>query len=400
MEAVDAGRDRVKVTAAWVGEKAGRLKPNGQLTGYSPLSRVVELEGLSLGIEGKRLLWVSLGTRRRPPLGGVRLRSAGRAGGAPAGGDRAAAARRGGHGGGAGQERLRPRLARRGHRPDTGRMASMGAAAAAVIVFGTIALPGCGGSGGEDPEPRADVQARAPRRGGPAASPARPSPRRSRRSPSAVGAQSCRAYQPLRSSFIRHRPPGSRRHHRRMRPRRRGLAALRGYAVDRAAQFKTGALMEGPAAGGGRQWTIWVLDGDGRFRFTGVSGATAQVGTPLGKRTEAETVAAAFVRSIRRRDCAAMQPLFSPAGSRLVTSSRAARGRLAARCCAAGSSRPRCARRPAFARSCSAAPRTWPSSVSPPAHLLHAHARRPGLTHPARGRRAAQHPGRPEGVAA
>jgi hypothetical protein len=70
MVAVDAGRDRVKVTAAWVGEKAGRLKPNGQLTGYSPLSRLIELEGLSLGIEGKRLLWVSLGALSDPRLTG------------------------------------------------------------------------------------------------------------------------------------------------------------------------------------------------------------------------------------------------------------------------------------------------------------------------------------------
>ena len=53
MEAVGAARDRVKVTAAWVGEKAGRLKPNGQLTGYSPLSRVIELEGMSLGMEAQ-----------------------------------------------------------------------------------------------------------------------------------------------------------------------------------------------------------------------------------------------------------------------------------------------------------------------------------------------------------
>ena len=38
----------------------GRLKPNGQLTGYSPLSRVVELEGLALGMTGKLALWKAL----------------------------------------------------------------------------------------------------------------------------------------------------------------------------------------------------------------------------------------------------------------------------------------------------------------------------------------------------
>jgi hypothetical protein len=61
MEAVGARTDPLKQVAGWAAEKAGRLKLNGRLVGYSPLSRVVELEGLSLGIEGKRSLWVSLG---------------------------------------------------------------------------------------------------------------------------------------------------------------------------------------------------------------------------------------------------------------------------------------------------------------------------------------------------
>lgn len=52
-----------KVAAAWTSEKLGRLKLNGRLTRYSPLSRVVELEALSIGIEGKRLMWVALDGR-------------------------------------------------------------------------------------------------------------------------------------------------------------------------------------------------------------------------------------------------------------------------------------------------------------------------------------------------
>jgi len=44
-------------TAARIGERLGRLKPNGQLTGYSPLSRVVELELLLIGITGKKRMW-------------------------------------------------------------------------------------------------------------------------------------------------------------------------------------------------------------------------------------------------------------------------------------------------------------------------------------------------------
>lgn len=68
MDAVGAERDSLKRAVAWAGEKAGRLKPNGQLTGYSSLSRVVELEGLSMGIEGKVLLWTALGQLGDPRL--------------------------------------------------------------------------------------------------------------------------------------------------------------------------------------------------------------------------------------------------------------------------------------------------------------------------------------------
>ena len=53
---------RAKAALAWAGERAGRLKPNGQLKGYSPLSRVLELETLSVGIAGKLALWQSLQT--------------------------------------------------------------------------------------------------------------------------------------------------------------------------------------------------------------------------------------------------------------------------------------------------------------------------------------------------
>jgi hypothetical protein len=54
------GGDKLKNMAAWGVEKVGRLKLNGQLTGYSPLSRLVELEGLLTGITGKWGLWVAL----------------------------------------------------------------------------------------------------------------------------------------------------------------------------------------------------------------------------------------------------------------------------------------------------------------------------------------------------
>jgi hypothetical protein len=60
MDSLEIGKDRVKVSGAWVAEKFGRLKPNGRLIGYSPLSRLVELEALALGITGKLSLWEAL----------------------------------------------------------------------------------------------------------------------------------------------------------------------------------------------------------------------------------------------------------------------------------------------------------------------------------------------------
>ncbi|MEA2367252.1 MAG: hypothetical protein QOE69_1429 [Thermoleophilaceae bacterium] len=60
METLGFDADRLKNIAAWGLEKVGRLKLNGELTGYSPLSRVVELEGLLTGITGKWALWVAL----------------------------------------------------------------------------------------------------------------------------------------------------------------------------------------------------------------------------------------------------------------------------------------------------------------------------------------------------
>ena len=53
---------RYKAGAAWVGEKAGRLKFNGRLFARSPLSNLEELEMLRLGVEGKAAGWRTLRT--------------------------------------------------------------------------------------------------------------------------------------------------------------------------------------------------------------------------------------------------------------------------------------------------------------------------------------------------
>jgi hypothetical protein len=60
MQRLEIDRSVAKPALAWVAEKLGRLKLNGQLRGYSPLSRLVELEGLAIGIAGKLQLWQAL----------------------------------------------------------------------------------------------------------------------------------------------------------------------------------------------------------------------------------------------------------------------------------------------------------------------------------------------------
>ncbi|MEU0009098.1 hypothetical protein ABZ079_33795 [Streptomyces sp. NPDC006314] len=51
---------RYKVWTGWTAEKAARLKGNGRLVRRSPLSTVLELEALRLGVEGKAAGWATL----------------------------------------------------------------------------------------------------------------------------------------------------------------------------------------------------------------------------------------------------------------------------------------------------------------------------------------------------
>ncbi len=60
MAQLSVKRNGAKVAGAWAAEKLGRLKLNGRLTGYSPLSRLIELEMLHIGITGKIELWQAL----------------------------------------------------------------------------------------------------------------------------------------------------------------------------------------------------------------------------------------------------------------------------------------------------------------------------------------------------
>lgn len=60
IQRVDGRLDRMKDALAWGAERVGRLKLNGQLSGYSDLSRLEEVEGLCLGVEGKLSMWRAL----------------------------------------------------------------------------------------------------------------------------------------------------------------------------------------------------------------------------------------------------------------------------------------------------------------------------------------------------
>jgi hypothetical protein len=61
MRSVGADEDKVKMFVGFTGEKLGRFKLNGHLISPSPLSRVTELDGLCLLLEGRRAMWRTLG---------------------------------------------------------------------------------------------------------------------------------------------------------------------------------------------------------------------------------------------------------------------------------------------------------------------------------------------------
>jgi hypothetical protein len=60
MRALGVGEDQLKKLTPYVAERVGRLKLNGSWLSYSPLSRVVEFEALSAGIQAKLSLWRAL----------------------------------------------------------------------------------------------------------------------------------------------------------------------------------------------------------------------------------------------------------------------------------------------------------------------------------------------------
>jgi hypothetical protein len=57
MRRLEVPESRQMAALGWLGEKAGRLKPNGYLLRRSPMADVIELEGLRAAVQGKLACW-------------------------------------------------------------------------------------------------------------------------------------------------------------------------------------------------------------------------------------------------------------------------------------------------------------------------------------------------------
>ncbi len=75
MRSLGVGRSRFKELSVLVLERAGRLKLNGRLVRYSPLSRIEELEFLAVGTALTERAWEALEILREelPPLDGMNV---------------------------------------------------------------------------------------------------------------------------------------------------------------------------------------------------------------------------------------------------------------------------------------------------------------------------------------
>lgn len=60
MSRLDIAHDTARAAAGWVGENLSRLRLSPAVTGSQHLTHVLELETISMGIQGKVMLWQSL----------------------------------------------------------------------------------------------------------------------------------------------------------------------------------------------------------------------------------------------------------------------------------------------------------------------------------------------------
>ena len=69
MRAVRVSPDLVQGLALRVGERVGRLKPNGSLLGRAPLSDLIEVEGMLDAVRAKAAGWLALAQVPEPDWG-------------------------------------------------------------------------------------------------------------------------------------------------------------------------------------------------------------------------------------------------------------------------------------------------------------------------------------------
>ncbi len=60
MQQLEVTPQQHRIALGWLAEKVGRLKPNGSLLSRTPLTDLVELEAMRLGVEGKLACWQAL----------------------------------------------------------------------------------------------------------------------------------------------------------------------------------------------------------------------------------------------------------------------------------------------------------------------------------------------------
>lgn len=175
--------------------------------------------------------------------------------------------------------------------------------AALIAAAAALALAACGGGGDDSTSTAAAKLAAQP-------APKQPLSAQVGSFNQSIAAKDCKAYQKLVFSTVRGRPPGVRATDTEC-TRVPKFELLRSQ-FNRIGQYGTGGLMEGPGPDGRPQTTFWVVDGDGRYRFTlGSVSGRPQIGTPFTTGAKAVAVATGFLQAVRKRDCAAVERAFS-----------------------------------------------------------------------------------------
>jgi hypothetical protein len=188
------------------------------------------------------------------------------------------------------------------------------------LALGLVALPAGGCGGGGDDAGTTDEDAARSVVGMP--KPKQPVSAQVGDFEQAFEEESCERLKPLFFSTIRSRPPGAPATKEECRgggAETARLAGLVSLPILQTHEYGTAALMEAPGSHGAENdYTIWVLDSDGRFRFTQVQvNDDAQFDTEFTSGDAAEAIAGKLVRAVERHDCKALLPLFNGA-SRLV----------------------------------------------------------------------------------